>query len=241
MKRLYGALAMLLVSAVLLATSSFAWFSMNTTVSVTGLEITAKSDSVYLLIGTGTNDTASEIQAAKTTSVELVIDNAGITVHPSAHTSAVTNSTSANNPSNWFYKLADEPDASESTKEANVLTSENYLDYVIHSVCYITVAKGSNPAANLVVDEVTVASNGSASGASATFAPVKILVATSYAAAEFSQTVVSSNTVLADEVTDDSVVQIDVFIYYDGEDEAVFTNNTANLDGAQISIKFAVD
>lgn len=232
---------MLLVSAVLLATSSFAWFSMNTTVTVTGLEIEAKSDSVYLLIGTGTNDTALEIQAAKTTSVDLVIDNAEITVQPVAHTAAVADSTSARNPSNWFYKLADEPDSSESTKEANVLTNENYLDYVIHSVCYITVAKGSNPATNLVVDEVTITSNGSATGANATFAPVKIIVATSSAVAELSQSSVSSNTVLASTITDDSVVQVDVFIYYDGEDDAVFTNNTANLDGAQVSIKFAVD
>ena len=39
MKKLIPALALLLVSAVMLATSSFAWFSMNTTVSVTGMEV----------------------------------------------------------------------------------------------------------------------------------------------------------------------------------------------------------
>ena len=42
MKKLIPALALLLVSAVLLATSSFAWFSMNTTVTVTGMEVTTK-------------------------------------------------------------------------------------------------------------------------------------------------------------------------------------------------------
>jgi hypothetical protein len=39
MKKIIPALALLLVSAVMLATSSFAWFSMNTTVSVTGMEV----------------------------------------------------------------------------------------------------------------------------------------------------------------------------------------------------------
>lgn len=39
MKKLIPALAMLLVSAVLLGTSTFAWFSMNNTVTVTGMEV----------------------------------------------------------------------------------------------------------------------------------------------------------------------------------------------------------
>ena len=42
MKKLIPALALLLVSAVMLATSSFAWFSMNTTVTVTGMSVTTK-------------------------------------------------------------------------------------------------------------------------------------------------------------------------------------------------------
>ena len=50
MKKLIPALCMLLVSAILLGTSTYAWFSMNTTVSATGLEVTAKSNSTYLLI-----------------------------------------------------------------------------------------------------------------------------------------------------------------------------------------------
>ena len=45
MKKLIPALALLLVSAVLLATSSFAWFSMNTTVTVTGMQVTTKVSS----------------------------------------------------------------------------------------------------------------------------------------------------------------------------------------------------
>lgn len=49
MKKLIPALALLLVSAVMLGTSSFAWFSMNTTVSVTGMEITTKASSNLLI------------------------------------------------------------------------------------------------------------------------------------------------------------------------------------------------
>lgn len=49
MKKLIPALALLLVSAVMLATSSFAWFSMNTTVTVTGMEVkTRVSDNLFV-------------------------------------------------------------------------------------------------------------------------------------------------------------------------------------------------
>ena len=59
MKKLIPALALLLVSAVLLATSSFAWFSMNTTVTVTGMSVTTRVDS-NLLIADGAKANAND-------------------------------------------------------------------------------------------------------------------------------------------------------------------------------------
>ncbi len=49
-KRLIIAVSMLLLSAALLGTASFAWFGMNTTVEATGIEVEAYSDSQYLQI-----------------------------------------------------------------------------------------------------------------------------------------------------------------------------------------------
>ena len=48
-KKLIPAIAMLLVSAVLLGTSTFAWFSMNTKVTVTGMSVTTKVNSNLLI------------------------------------------------------------------------------------------------------------------------------------------------------------------------------------------------
>lgn len=48
-KRLIPALAMLLVSAILLGTSTFAWFSMNTQVSATNMQVKAVSDQGLLI------------------------------------------------------------------------------------------------------------------------------------------------------------------------------------------------
>ena len=49
-KKLIPAIGMLLLSACMLVTSTFAWFSMNTEVSATNMTITAKGDQVYLQI-----------------------------------------------------------------------------------------------------------------------------------------------------------------------------------------------
>ena len=61
-KKLIPALGMLMLSAVMLVTSSFAWFSMNTDVTATGMNVTAKGDQVYLQIVTteAFNDNASQ-------------------------------------------------------------------------------------------------------------------------------------------------------------------------------------
>ena len=50
-KKLIPALGMLLLSACMMVTSTFAWFSMNTDVSATGMKVTAVGDQVYLQIG----------------------------------------------------------------------------------------------------------------------------------------------------------------------------------------------
>lgn len=49
-KKLIPAFCMLLVSAVMLGTSTFAWFSMNDTVKATNMSVTAKSETTYLMI-----------------------------------------------------------------------------------------------------------------------------------------------------------------------------------------------
>ena len=74
-KKLIPAIGMLLLSACMLVTSTFAWFSMNESVTATGMSVTAKGDQVYLQIinpegtGTGTgNDKTFENGKAQTVS-----------------------------------------------------------------------------------------------------------------------------------------------------------------------------
>lgn len=59
-RKITVSLAMLLISALLLSTASYAWFAMNTQTSVDGLEVEAYTDSLFLEISTtGADDSYS--------------------------------------------------------------------------------------------------------------------------------------------------------------------------------------
>jgi hypothetical protein len=61
MKKLIPALVLLLVSAIVLSTSSYAWFSMNTQVTASGMEVTAKAPASLLISTDGTNFGATAV------------------------------------------------------------------------------------------------------------------------------------------------------------------------------------
>lgn len=62
MKKLLPAISLLLISAVLLSTASYAWFSMNTTVTATGMQVTANAPTSLLISTTNaTTDFGSTV------------------------------------------------------------------------------------------------------------------------------------------------------------------------------------
>jgi hypothetical protein len=244
MKKLIPAAGMLMVSAMMLASSTYAWFSMNKTVGVTGLSLTAKSNSTYLLIGKGeAQDTAAEIQTVSATNPQTTvawsISGESARVFPSAH-NTVTNATDASSVGNWYFKVADTPNASTSSQVTGTALT-TFDNYVVHDTVYLTLAKGSQAATNLTVSASTFAAAGdtNATGDAKTFAPVKVLVASPTGVAEFDKDNVAA-VALGDGVNDSAVVPVDIYIYYDGNHADVFTNNIANLEGATCGLTFTV-
>ena len=54
MKKLIPAIVMLLISALLLSTATFAWFSMNNKVTVTGMQVKATTGPSLVISGSTT-------------------------------------------------------------------------------------------------------------------------------------------------------------------------------------------
>lgn len=261
MMKIVSAAAMLAVSASMLATSTYAWFSMNKTVSVDGMNLTAKSNNTYLLINKA-ETTASGIQTAGKTeetftdaNAELypaspaltdteagylttsgkdvtgaAITTAGAVVDTPAEAAAVTN---------WFTAYALAPGAAAiDTTTARQLTT--FTDYALVKTVYLTVAAGSDGANNL-----TITPTFTQKGAGTDLTAAKVLVTTSDGACV---NLSSANNGTAVDIkggnttlTDSSVLTVNFYIYYDGDETPVYTNNIANLTGAEFEFEFNVD
>jgi len=227
---------------VALGTSTYAWFSMNTSVSVTGLQVTAKSESTYLVIGSSSElATLQDKTNGNKTTVAMTVSDNEAAVFPAAH-DAVATLAEAENEGKWYYEVAEDPSATTAkagTKTA--LTETDFSKYVIKKTVYVTLAKGSTDATNLVATAAFTAKTPAEGADEATIEPIRVLIVSSdNKVVELSNAENTSATALAATVTDDDVIQLDIYIYYYGAHEKVFTNNIINLNGAGIELSFAV-
>lgn len=246
MKKLFSAICMTLVAASMFASSTFAWFSLNTTVKATDMQVTAKSNNTYLLISS-TKESASEIQTENSTSATLTVSDPeakvfpcapyvdGDTKHPDT-CSKITDDATAKVAGNWYTANAlasDKPDIDPTS--AKSLTG---LDgYVIVKTVYLTVAAGANAATNLTV---TPTFEQKLSGNDITAA--RALITTSDGGfAVLNSTSRGTSIQGSSNITDTTVIKVNIYIYYDGNDGKVFTNNKANLTGASLALKFDVE
>lgn len=252
MKKLIPAICMVLVAATLLGTSTFAWFSMNTTVTATGMQVQVQSNSTFLLISKE-NQNATDIQNEKAIQVDFRMP--ATSVYPAkpkeageigqdkifASGTPVTNYATANVPANWYTANNGNPAHSTDTIK-NITSLNDFNGYVIKQTVYLTLAVGAEDAYNLTVTPTFTKQN---SEDSSVMDAVKVLVVTS----ENNMVTLTSgmsgaqdlytggnNTVL----TDETVLTVDIYIYYDGSVDSVYTNNIANLSGAEISLVFNV-
>jgi len=188
---------------VALGTSTYAWFSMNETVTANGMEVGAKSNSTYLLISK-TNNTAADIQDENITTVSVAVDNENTLVLPSkpkeaseigaslnltggvyfTSGTAVTTAATAAVEGNWYTATSHDPgEALEFESENDFHSLNNTTDdpyqfskYVIKKTVYLTLAEGSNDAYHLTVVPTIQLKSGQAQGVTNIDA-VKVLVA----------------------------------------------------------------
>ena len=235
-RKLIPAFVLLLISTAIMSTATFAWFSMNTTVTATNMSVTAKSDQIFLLIEEGTH-TAAEVQTAKLTSDEATTSSAVLL--PSAHHGTNSSGTAYyDDYANWYWHTSDDPGSSAAKGgEVELTINSSALDqYVLYNTFTITVAKGSNPVRNLKVSNCKITTLDG--GAEA----VKVVVATETASEEFG-TIGSAGTdgsviLNAGPLSDTEVLIVKVYIYWDGNDADVYTNNILNLKNTSVEVTF---
>jgi len=223
---------------VALGTSTYAWFSMNTTVQASGLTITAKADETFLLISKTSSDAAA-IQTENVTAVDFAMDATAdpatdAKLYPVTYGASAYTISDLETKTNWEVAYSSKPTEAQIDNETKALTNEDDLTkYVLEQTVYVTVAKGAVPAKNLKVSEVTIPANKG----------IKVVIATNTAGSG-----VLSNATLGEQpsligtstITDTTVITVKIFIYFDGADANVYQTNLAALTGS-VSFKLTAE
>ncbi len=223
MKKLIPAICMTLIAAVMLASSTFAWFSMNTQVTATGMQVTAKTDNAYLIISAGTTLSGSEISANA---------NVNKNLYPVKPVGELT-SENIGSVTSWGTATSTDPDNANTGAVVEPLTEGTNLDNYVAKVSFMVgVVKDSGGVANdLKLESLTISDVNDG---------ITVVVVCGTNLYSHNANVAGGTEKLADAASVTTVgVRVDVYIYIDGSNANVKTTNVANLGGS-VTLKFSI-
>jgi hypothetical protein len=225
-RKLIPAFIMLLVSAVLMSTASYAWFAMNTTVTVDGLNVTAKADDeIFLEIKNelGNWDVAYEKEA----DAVALLPAANKFVASGENRTPVANLYKG---ANWYYKIGSDVESSDGGETEYPITDALLGNYVAVATYAIRVNPNMQTKAfDLYVSSITIDEGADMDGVCVIIAGAngwQEFKASSDGTIDFDAQNILSNEVTTTEQT------ITVYYYIDGNNEKVTTNNRQLLGGA---------
>lgn len=233
-KQMGAAIAMVLVAAVALGSATFAWFVSNNKVEAKTSNIAAQSNSAYLVIDTKATTKDSTGSVTSTVTREdlfpaKTVKEQGKAVWKSAYASSATAST---------MKQSSEFTISDGTAEKAV-----HEHYAVENTFYVGTGKYDGEFTNLHVTGVTVTNAATEKNKNLGNA-LRVLVVHgdkwevwSGAGIKLSSSVENpsaggqgSDLLATDEVIkSDNDAEVKVYLYYDGDDANVYSNNLENI------------
>jgi hypothetical protein len=241
-RKLIPALAMLLVSAVMLSTASFAWLASNKTVTAGSMTVQANTDVVYMQISKDNSESSWGITAIadNATSGKLELVNAQVDVDEVTWRTAVAGSTSAATQSGGYTDVTTAATSTDSGVNKYTLINDFYVKMY-----------GDYSLENLRISGVSLG-NGESIATDAFDEALRVLVVASNVAGDTVHGIQiwdlgtktfltgSGATPLAEDVTDE-VIKLTVYIYYDGEDARAFTDNLNTTAAKSLTVSFTAD
>lgn len=253
-KQLVAAIAMVLVAAVALGSSTYAWFSMNNTVTAESMSIQATSNLPYLVIsetqnGTYDTDAAAMVLApAAATALKLVTPlnvASNVDYYASAADRASTTTTTPSKFTNaasvlWGTTTSTNPAQVQESNVTDLVDSANLAEYVQSSELWFKILPGNVDATNLTVSKITFTA-----GTNSIAASGRVLVVSEtgnyqlfkLVNGEVTSSETGSDSALLATVTT-SPQKLTVYFYFDGTDASAYTNNATDLTGVTASFEF---
>ena len=250
MRKLIPALAMLLISAVMMSTASFAWFSMNTTVSASGMSVTAKNESKYLQIISGA-DTSFHATDAQITATATKANNA---LRPTALVASINDegasitSYQGSTTLVWAEAFSNDPDVytkPTTNKYNDVTTSATATDNTNYHTLYNIFQVRMNPTTGvenggvLSVSNVKVTASGEGNETLLPALRVAIIGTDKGAIYNSAGTLVAGDASIITAVST-TPSQVKVFVFFDGEDPAAYTNAVSSTASYAVEFTLAI-
>ena len=235
-RKFIPALVMLLVSAIMLTTASFAWLASSTEVTAGPMTVQANTDVVYLEIS---NDKSAEQWG-----------NTATAGTPASGELELVTATVADNVISWKTSEGSDPNASTSSgtyTPVNPITNE----YALINTFFVRMSeKSTTVLEDLHISSVTI--TGAGITAKTFDESLRVLVVATdeeadvigYQCWDLGTNALSTaggftaSDVLAEEVSND-IITLSVYIYFDGEDTYAFTNNLDSTLSREITVAFA--
>ncbi len=229
-------------------TSGFAWFAVNNTVSATSLNVQAKSNASYLLIGTA--DNASDKDDSSTSIA--AVDPANYAVYPAAYSGASTVTWNHNTPDNdsddvtipastWYTATVDSRTNGQAdgntVKYTNLETITNGLANTSYFVPYhfwLTLATGSEAVSkNITMTGDFTSDHGSVKAAvifDGAAGSLAILDSTTTTSTVFSSVALAANTSHT----------VDIYMFIDGTNSDVKSETDISTLVGDVNFSFAI-
>lgn len=245
-KKLVPAICMLLVSAVLMGTSTFAWFSMNTSVKANNLGVTAKSNAQFLYINTAANAGQGKTEADSAVATDPLYPATFIADAKASTTIGdKTIPTESVGQNKWFTANSTSASTSNTTvtniKEIKETDAGTFAKYVKTYTYYLTLAENSEDYKGKLSVTMTDKSVQNADDViDAVKAVVKVTPAGEAATPVYLRldAVDTAATIAQIEIKATTTVKVEVFVYIDGTDNSVTSQNLA--EGKKLAGKFNV-
>lgn len=245
-RKLIPALAMLLVSAVMMSTASFAWFSTNSTATATGMKVQVAAAQTILI---------KEVGSAGAFATSVTLTDAQKTSVSPVSADAVTT------PKFWKLDSAGNnmsPDSYEAGADSSFIedaTGENYIkksillratgDPLDDVKVSITVSDNSTSPIDsclrvMLVTGSTVLYYAPMAGA----APQKPVINYAEGAVQYADAVPdlanAESEFILEDITANTEYQIDIYVWYEGQDETCKANNAINIGDLNPTIAFTL-
>ena len=259
-KQLMAAIAMVMVAAIAVGSSTFAWFVSNNTVKATTTSIHAQSNAAFMVIDKDVTDANSGTEDSYTSPAKTALYPAKVDVQANAVTSGsgekgyVMQSAFASYGDSATMKSGTLFDIKPDTGSYTAGTADAAADskYALKQTFFIGEKTGTTELVNLRVSGVTMTGTTKNNDLSDAMR-VLVICGNNWIVYNGTGTMQKTNITVADGnyilktdafsgVGTDNQVQVDLYVYYDGDNTNIYTTNLDQLQSELgVTVSFTAD